>query len=232
MEKRSYAPVSYNYLDSQRLKDTFFSDPQKKVFSKKFIGLSLSLFLSFTLLLIIVLNYDFIIISRQKIKLQNDSKSLIREKMISSFKLLNEDERLMKIKKNTVYLALPAQKEIKLNMNFDNPINLYNNYLILYLKKSTCPLKLSLVIKDTRFYSNSLTPLTINTKDHPHQSYLVVPIDFKDSPVQNANLSQTKQITVSFFSPDKNNLSAANFKNNWIFIKDLIIVKEKIYDIL
>lgn len=227
MKKRSYAPVSYSYLDSQRLKDTFFSDPKKKLFSKKFIGLSSSIFLSVTILLLVILNYDFIIISRQKIKLPNDSKSLVREKIISSLKLLNEDKRLIQIKKNTIYLALPAQKEIKVNINFDNPIDLYNNYLILYLKKSTGRLKLNFIIKDTRFYSNSLTPLAVDTKDHPSKSYLAIPIEFKNLPVQNANLSQTKQITVSFFSPEKTNLSAGNVKNNWIFIKDLILVKEK-----
>jgi hypothetical protein len=217
VEKRNYTPISYNYLDSQRLKDTFFSTPPKKPSRQKII---LFTALSFSLLVITIFafNYNLILIPRRGIKVKKNITSLIRNNMISSFKLLGGNNHLMKARRSFIHLTIPPQNNAGIRIDLKKCANLNNNDLLIYLQKPITLSRIDLVIKDVFFHSNSLQPLTIDiTNIDDNSPYIKIPIKSKDISLQNTNLYKINQLNFYFHPEDKE-------KTNQVLIKELALV--------
>ena len=219
MDKRDNPFFSYAYLDSQRLKDTFFSPPKKKrkkkTHKKKILIISASAALVLGAFLFFFTKYDFMVIARQIPDQINASTSLLSKDMLESTICIAKDEKLMKKENAFIYLTIPKER-VAISFNLKKPVDLRSNSLSLYLKKSDTPLDIEVVVKDTRFFSNSLNPLVIKVAQDGH-SFIKVPISFADSNLQNTNLYQIKQITLYFYPQDKE-------KINWTLIKDLVLI--------
>ncbi|MFA6281945.1 MAG: hypothetical protein WCY05_05560, partial [Candidatus Omnitrophota bacterium] len=114
-----------------------------------------------------------------------------------------------------IYLTIPKEK-IALSLDLKKPIDLKSGSLLLYLKKSDTPLNIAVVARDTRFFSNSLSPLVIEVSEKS-DSFIKVPIVFSNTDSQNTNLYQIKQITIYFYPQEKE-------KINWALIKDLVLI--------
>jgi len=219
VDKRDNPFFSYAYLDSQRLKDTFFSPPKKKrkkkTSKKRFVLFGASAILILVVGIFFFMKYDFMVIARQIPDSSANGVSLLSKDMLESTRCIAKDERLMKKENGFIYLTVPKER-VAISFNLKKSIDLRSNSLSLYLKKSDAPLNIAVVVKDTRFFSNSLNPVTIEvTQNDP--SFIKVPINFTGSNLQNTNLYQVKQIILYFYPQDKE-------KINWTLIKDLILI--------
>lgn len=215
MDKRDNPFFSYAYLDSQRLKDTFFSPPKKKTHKKRFILLGASTILILAATIFFFMKYDFMVIARQIPDQSNGGISLLSKDILESTICLAKDERLMKKENAFIYLTIPKER-VAISFNLKKPIDLRSNSLFLYLKKSDAPLNIAVVVKDTRFFSNSLNPVVVEVTQSG-SSFIRVPISFTGSNLQNTNLYQIKQIILYFYPQDKE-------KINWTLVKDLILI--------
>jgi hypothetical protein len=219
VDKRDNPFFYYAELDSQRLKDTFFSPPKKKrkkkTHKKKLL---IALPVAFFILAVSVFfltKYDFMVIARQIPEQYNGGISLLSKDMLESTVCIAKDERLMKKENAFIYLTIPKER-IAVSFNLKKPVDLKSNSLLLYLKKSDTPLNIAVVVKDTRYFSNSLSPLEFEvTQNDP--SFVKVPINFSGTNLQNTNLYQIKQITLYFYPRDKE-------KINWALLKDLVLI--------
>ncbi|UCD15102.1 MAG: hypothetical protein JSV34_05110 [Candidatus Omnitrophota bacterium] len=212
MGKRNQLFPSYEYLDSQRLKDTFFSSPSKKIPKKYFIFILFTI-LSLIIIIFLSINYDVIIIRRRTIT--DKANSLIRNKDLASIHCLNTGNSLPDKNGSFIHLPLPIQEKTGIKINLKKLINLNTNHLILCLKTSTAPLKIGFVIKDIYCHSNSLNPMILDIKKAKRVS-MQIPIKFKDTFVQNTKLSKINQINIYFYPQNKE-------RPGWILIKDLVV---------
>lgn len=220
MDKRDNPFFSYAYLDSQRLKDTFFSPPKKRRKKKpsknNLIVLSVTTIVALSALSFFFANYDFMVIARQIPDASDKETSLLSTDILESIQCLGDDKRLMKKENSFIYLTVP-KKKIAISLTFKKPVDLHSGSLFLYLKKSDAPLNIGVVVKDTRFFSNSLSPLLIEVTESANSSFIKIPINFTDAKLQNANLYRIKQIMLYFYPGN-------NEKINWTLIKDLIMI--------
>ncbi|MFA5271924.1 MAG: hypothetical protein WC412_06270 [Candidatus Omnitrophota bacterium] len=219
MDKRDNPLFSYAYLDSERLKDTFFSPPKKKrkkkTQKKRFIILSIVALLTITSFALFFARYEFMVIARQNTDLPENGISLLSKNTLEHLTCISKDERLMKKENSFIYLTIPKEK-IAISLDLKKPIDLKTGSLLLYLKKSDTPLNIAVVARDTRFFSNSLSPRVIEVSEKS-DSFIKVPIVFNNSDSQNTNLYQIKQITIYFYPQEKE-------KINWALIKDLVLI--------
>jgi hypothetical protein len=218
VDKRDNPFLSYAYLDSQRLRDTFFSAPKKKrkkkPHHKRILFLPMIAVVAAGIILFFV-KYDFMVVARQNIEPEKNSISLLHSEIFSAINVLGQDKRLVKMEKSFIYLTIPPQEKTTLLINLKKTIDLKSGSLYLYLKKSEAPLKIGITVRDSRFFSNSLNPLTIDVKEE-NSSYVKIPIDLKSINLQNTNLYQINQINLYFYPQDKE-------KEQWILIKDLVL---------
>lgn len=218
MNKRFDPFLTYAYLDSQRLKDTFFAPQKKKTPSKEIILITL---IATTILTIIffILEYELIVIPRKNTTFKKNSISLLHSDTVASVTFLEKNNQPRKTRNMPIYITMPLRDETGIRINLAKPINLADHYLFLYLKRQDTPLSMKIVLRDTRFYSNSLQPVQIDAANNHTQSYAEIPVRIKKGHLQNVNLSKINQIHLYFYPHD-------NRKMNWLFIKDIIIVKK------
>ncbi|MCM8786496.1 MAG: hypothetical protein NC935_00355 [Candidatus Omnitrophica bacterium] len=233
MNKKAEPLIAYN-LDTQRIKETFFSLPKKRHIVKKkkgfstknkyfFIVVASAIFLSFFFFL---LNYDFLIIPKKSIK-QNGIPLL--QKKFSNIKIITKNTNIKAIKKLPIYIDLLQNKE--LIIEFKKPTNLKENLLFLYIKKSPPPIEMTVTVRDEQFFSNSLNPYKL-TITQTNNDYIKIPLDFTTINFQNANLRNISQIKFSFLSTSFNLNIEKIIKNkndkNWVILKNLFLIKKEV----
>jgi hypothetical protein len=214
---------SYAYLDSQRLKDAFFSPPKKKRKKrnphKRFLPLPIliGIVIALTLVAIFSTKYEFMVVARKSINLEKIGISLLRPDNLLELNFLGKDKQLMRKNNSFVYLSIPPQEKIGIELNLKKPIDLAKQTLCLYLKPPDAPLNIEVIVKDAKFFSNSLSPLLIEVykEDGP---YLKVPVDFKNANIQNTNLARITQVKIYFSHKNQESMNRA-------LIKGIILAK-------
>ncbi|MDD5194378.1 MAG: hypothetical protein PHQ96_01720 [Candidatus Omnitrophica bacterium] len=227
MNKKSDSIFPYTYIDSQRLRETFFSPQKKRELHKKkknshskvIIVASAAAFLSLVALVAFGVKYDLLVIPRAHIK---SDTSLLRNQGLYSSAVIKGGVAF-KAKNSPLYLEIPAQGDIKLIISLKKPVNIAKTPLLLYLKKANSPLKMGVVARDSQFFSNSLNPFIIELKANMESSYTKIPIALADARLQNTNLSNINQITLYFYPPQENESTAIN---NWVVVKDLVLAEK------
>jgi hypothetical protein len=220
VEKRDFS--SFSYLDSQRIENTFFIPQRKKLFSKKLIFLVFPIFL-LLFIFFFLSKYEFLIIPRINYNTHKNDISLIKDG-IASINFLNKNSPLIKKKKSFIYLPIPYKEKIGISFDFKKPIDLTKSYLYLILEKIESPFKIDVIVRDWRFFSNSLNPLIIEfnkTKSFPKR----ILINLENSSLQNTNLSKINQIKLYFYYPKEEKIISEDKGN--ILIKDIILVKKE-----
>ena len=221
------------YMDTQRLKETFFSVPQEQTPAKKNFFLPLIYVIAALILsagaFVFFSNYDLIIIARDNIALEENSYSLLDDKVLSSLKFMGREKGVIKQKSSSIYLSLPLQRKTGLKINLAKPVDLNKNNFYIYLKKSDIPLELTVITKDNRFFSNALKPLVVPVNQTGKSSYLKIPVKFEDEVFQRINLAKIKQIKL-FFTVPKEKLSKSDLiaREDWILIKDIVLSQKTI----
>lgn len=219
MDKRDNPFASYSYLDSQRLKDTFFSPPKKKR-KKKPHHKNLLILASIAVVVIItsaavffLTKYEFLVVARPKKPANADAYSLLYGKNFSS--LDTSDTQKMQKGSSVIHITLTPKTPTTLTVTLKKPVDLAAGLLVVHLQKSSSPLTMKVTVRDGNFFSNSLYPATSEITDET-TSYIKVPIDFKNTNLQNANLYRVNQITFSFCPVDSE-------KTQWVLIKDITL---------
>lgn len=226
MERNDNPFNSYAYLDSQRLKDTFFSPPKKrkkkKTHHKKIFLIPTFIFTVAALVLVTLffLKYEFMVVARQRIDLDKTGVSLLRTDNLSELSFLGKDKQLMREGQSFIYLSIPPKEKVGIALDFKKPIDLASGTIFLHLKRPDTPLRIEVTVRDNRFFSNSITPLLVEIDNKKGAEYINVPIDFKDANTQNANLTQVNQIKLHFFHKDQENI-------NRTLIKNIILAKKE-----
>lgn len=224
--------INDSFTDMQRLREAFFSTPKKELPAKKkfsnprfYTIAGLGLILITTAFLI---KYDIFIIARQNIEKEKNSVSLLTEKMLAGVDFLDRKTSITK-KPSSIYLPLFGQKKVGVKIDLAKPVDLNNNYLWVYIKKSETPMKLNIVTRDIHFFSNALTPLVIDMNEKDNSSYLRIPLIPENFSSPKVNLTQVNQIRLYFntqqTSPDKSR-NPFSYEKNWVLIKDLVLIKK------
>jgi hypothetical protein len=222
---------SYAYLDSQRLKETFFTPTKKK--KKKdslqkntiIVAAIAGFVIILTGLIAFFSHYQVIAVSRQGIELEKNSTSLLHSNLLNTLFFAGYDSRLMKKSPSFIHLSMPPQEKNGIIIDLKKPVNLQSQMLLLYLKKPVMPMKIAVVVRDNRFYSNSLSPIVVEANDQGQSAYLKLPIEFK-SGIQNVNLTQVSQIQLYFYPYEKKLSAQKDFPTErWVIVKELLMVK-------
>ena len=131
MERKDDSFQSYAYLDSQRLKDTFFSPPKKRK-KKKLQSDKRILFIpAFGFLAIIVLagmtllftKYEFMVVDRKDFNPQNLGLSLLSSDNLSEFAFLGKDKQSIRKGSSFIYLSIAPQEKNGIALDFKKPLD-------------------------------------------------------------------------------------------------------------
>ena len=151
----------YARKDSQRLKDTFFSDSKEK--TKKdnfvlFILIAITIFCTITG--IILARYDVFMVKRTQIDMPKNALLILKDKNtilnITSLDLIQK-------KGSSFYAAIPPKTKAEMKLNFIKPLNLENKSIIFYLKTDET-INIETIIKDSRYFSNAIAPIKIEAQ--------------------------------------------------------------------
>lgn len=181
--------------DIKKIEEAFFSQEKKPEKKKKYL-LIFSIFLFFTIAFFTFsYHYRIIIIPH----LKAPKRSLLTTKFLRSIKLINSEGKI-KFSQGIIYLPLFHKKPQGLILNVKKPVDLEKNYLSLHLNflENTSPkLKITCIVRDDHFYSNTFNPLKITITTSSGKE--VILLNFKkNSPL--VNLSRIKQIRLTFYN--------------------------------
>lgn len=231
VNKRAAGIFDSTLLDSQRLKDTFFSSPKKKHKKKPHHNKILTATLSATTFAVISASlfaftrYDLLMIPHQNINSDIEMTSLLKKDVLSSLQFSGKNNFATQ-RGSSLYITVPQQGKVHILLNLKKPINLNKSYLVLYLKKVYFPLKIEVVARDVQFFSNSLNPLMREIKKSDVYP-LEVALDFKETNVQNTNLSQINQLSLYLSQLNgEENSEESYLAENLVLIRDLVAVKK------
>ncbi|MCP4652891.1 MAG: hypothetical protein GY858_05855 [Candidatus Omnitrophica bacterium] len=214
MKKRTSATVAYSYLDSQRIKKTFFTPPKEEKKHKKPILLISAIILG-TITLVVGIyflhsKYELIVLNRKAPLTKLAKTSLLVNHALAKIEFIGNVEK----KSSAIYFAVTNNEKIGLKIRFKKPVNLKERSLFIRLKKGDFPFKIDVVAKDNRFFSNSKNPLQMTiTKET--RSFTKIPIEFKKVDLQNTNLHKVNQVTIYFYPENKT--------QNWVLMKDIFL---------
>lgn len=223
MERNETPLESYAYLDSQRLKDTFFSPPKKKrrrkPHHKRILAAPMLLSIAIVAILLVTFftKYEFMLVKRQNAGPEQPGLSLFHSPNLSELKFLGEDKQLMRKGNSFVYLSIPPQEKVGFALSFKKPIDLAAGTLLLYLKQPEEPITIEVIVKDNKFYSNSISPLVIEV-GKTKAAYSNLPIDLKNTNIQNTNLTRITEIKLYFSHKEHENI-------NRVLIKEIFLAK-------
>jgi hypothetical protein len=225
VERKDSPFNTYAYLDSQRLKDTFFSPPKKrrkkKPQHKRFFLLPVLICLPVLLFVagVFLVKYEFMVVARQgkDINIEKRAISLLGPQNLLELTYLNKDKQLIRKGNTFVYLSIPTQEKVGIALNLKKTIDLTQGKLFLRLKSPELPLNIEVIVRDNKFFSNSLNPLNLEVLKQG-ECYINVPMDFQNINVQNANLARINQIKLYFWHKDQENINRA-------LIKDIFLVQ-------
>ncbi|UCG34584.1 MAG: hypothetical protein JSW17_03530 [Candidatus Omnitrophota bacterium] len=229
MEKDSDFISSYAYLDSQRLKETFFSSKPQQEEEKKKKSKRPSIF--FVMILVVALliavfsllfyrNYEFILIPRPALNAKPDIPSVLDEEILSSLVFLGQNSKPLLAKPWCIQLETGGVTKTGIRINLKRPVNLRTHSLYLIAKKIPSSSKIGIVLRDARFFSNWRQPCTIEINAQ-EQSVIKIPLSYEEAALKNINLSRINQISLYFYPLTYSDATEQ------IVIKDIVLMEKE-----
>lgn len=225
MEKDSDFISSYAYLDSQRLKETFFSSkPQEKKKSKRpsifFVVILITAMIIALGSLLFYRNYEFILIPRPALSVKPDTPSLLDKEILSSLVFLGQNNDPLLVKPWCIQLETGGVSKTGIRINLKKPINLRTHSLYLIAKKIPSSSQIGVVLRDARFFSNWRQPYTMEVNAQ-EQSVIKIPLGYDETALGNINLSRINQISLYFYP-----LTYSDSIEQ-IIIKDIVLMEKE-----
>lgn len=201
----------YARKDSQRLKETFFSNTPEKTSRDNVVLFALGALVIFcTIAGVILSRYDLFLVKRAAIDIPQNSLSILNGKN-TRMEVLTAG--LVERKGATLYAALPPKAKAGIKLNFAQPLDIRDKSLMLYLRCDE-PMTIEAVIKDSRFLSNARTPFLFNAQKSLDENYAPTSLDFAGYLDNRINLNDIRQMTLYFYPKNE---------GSRIFIKDMIL---------
>ncbi len=199
---------SLSFNDSKRLEKSFFSKPAQKSFKKsktknKIIIAIIPIVALSAAGIVFLMNFSIIIIPQHKKIPQNNIVDLLNNESVASPELINP-HYASKITNNIAYIDLPFSTKSGFSLHLKNKLDISNSTINLVLRKPRNTLKLFLILRDTKFFSNSSKPLVIQiSQNSEEKSYLTIPINFANNIDSNVSLFRINQIRFIFYQEEK-----------------------------
>ena len=182
--------------DMKKIEETYFLQEKKPEKRKKYLLIPF-IFLFFLIAFFIFSHHYRIILIPH---LKKPKRSLLTTKFLKSIKLINSEGKI-KFSQGVIYLPLFYKKPQGLILNIKKPVDLEKNYLSLhlnFLENISSKLKIICIVRDERFYSNTLSPIKMNITTNPNKQIIL--LDFKKISPSLVNLSRIKQIRLTFYN--------------------------------
>ena len=218
-------PITLSSSDIKRLEETFLTPIEKENNSpkkKRPMFLYIGVIITILLISFFSLKYKLIVIP----KIKTAEKSLLSSQLLDSIEILDQNKNI-RISQGTIYLSLVPQKKQGFILNTKTLIDLNKNNLFLsasFLNSDpgSGNLKMYLIAKDEKYFSNALNPLTVEISGK-NELEGVTPSEtvfsFTDSTAFQVNFSKINQIRFLFYNPNDEPLS--------LLIKDIKIGKRR-----
>jgi len=218
MKKQKQEDFVFAYVnrDSQRLRETFFSDDKEKAHKDNWLLLILTaVVISCTIAGIIFSRYDLFLVKKTNVESPASSLSLLSADTTQFESIKGSD---VEKRAGSLYMAIPAAGQSGFRLPLSKTSNLTNNILIMYLKTEK-PLIIDVVAKDAHYFSNAFSPFLVKVQPSSDNGYKKVSFEFREEYFSRVNLALADQLT--FYFRPLNNEGAR------VFIKDIILAKKE-----
>ena len=217
MKKQKQEDFVFAYVnrDSQRLRETFFSDDKEKAHKDNWLLLTLTAIVVFsTIAGIIFSRYDLFFVKKTNIEMPATSLSLLNFEpaQLESLKKDGVEKRA-----GSLYMAISAAGQSGFRLPLEKTYNLTNDVLILYLKTEK-PLIIDVVAKDANYFSNAFSPFLVKVEPSS-DGYKKVSFELKPEYFNRVNLALVDQLTF-YFRP-------LNNEGSRVFVKDIILAQKE-----
>ena len=208
--------------DTLRIEKSFFSAPSVKKENKNYKKKKLVFILSFSFALSLIVvfllhNFNIIIFPRPRALAQSKIVDLLARKELLELELF-QPQGSSKIFKNIIYLDIPYMRKGGFSLNFKEKIDLRGTKLTLLVKSPHPDLKMELVLRDERFFSNARNPIKLEISHQSKKSnYNKISIPLENQTDSQVSLARIKQLRFIFQPQEAESLP--------IFIKEMFLEK-------
>lgn len=193
--------------DLKRLEEAFFSIPKEKAPPvKKKLPLFVPVLALTGLLLVGLFYLKYTVLIVPKIAVVEDN--LLSSQMLRSVSFSQERSQAQ-FSQGVLYLSLDPKMPQAVTLNVKTPIDLEKNDLFLHLSfvdPTVQPRDLTgtVVVKDTRFFSNARNPEVIAIDDrfirNEKNNYFIIPVKGEDPGAVQMNFAQIIQVRLGFLN--------------------------------
>ncbi|MBN3039138.1 MAG: hypothetical protein JW869_06985 [Candidatus Omnitrophica bacterium] len=211
--------------DFRRLKESFFSSsphqasPSHTNIKKKVI---MTASLAFVVLLIgfaFFSNFDIVILSNPNHIFGNDAIDLLSKEELATASIIAPAGN-SKIAKKLILVDIPFDRKAGFSLNFKDKMDMSDSNVALVLKNPGQDFNIDVVLRDNRFFSNSLNPITLEVSGATETSeYIKVPINIEHSNISNINLLGISQLRFVFSQKKEDSLP--------VFVKNVLYEKRR-----
>jgi len=218
--------VAYPYFDTQRIRETFFDSPPPASSPKKrYFPLAISGAAFICLSLFLLARFQFICIPRDT-RITDTAQSLLRAQAGTSVTILpNAVSRVKKVH-SAVYAAIPRDGKTGFMIRFDTPRDLQKQSVRVWIKKSSEPVIMEAVIRDSNYFSNAQNPLRIELPPTETELYPLgaVPLLLRHDDTPKIRLSRIKEIKLYFSRRDTSSEQPIEYRHEpWILVQDVTL---------
>jgi len=218
MKKQKQEDFVFAYVnrDSQRLRETFFSDDKEKAHKDNWLLLTLTaVVIFFTVAGIIFSRYDLFLVKKTNVEAPASSLSLLSFNTTQFEPIKGSD---IEKRAGAIYMAIPAAGQSGFRLPLSKTYSLTGNVLIMYLKTEK-PLIIDVIAKDTNYFSNAFSPFLVKIEPAADGGYKKVSFELKEEYFNRVNLALVDQLTF-YFRP-------LNNEGSRVFIKDIILAQKE-----
>ncbi|MBN2483793.1 MAG: hypothetical protein JXD21_06310 [Candidatus Omnitrophica bacterium] len=207
MDRKRYSP-SFSPSDIKRLEEAFLDSPPRtqKPSHKKFSRMPFFIVIGLILILLIVyFRYSVIFVPKMK----HPQRSLLNSQYLDSISLISKEGKIQ-FAQGIIYLPLLPGQPQGFVINTKMPLDLTKNDIYIqgsFLDGSSVKdnVAMKAIIRDDKFFSNSLTPLErkLAPESSIQEDRIMKPLklDFQNTTPILLNLSRITQIRFEFYNP-------------------------------
>ncbi len=189
--------------DSERLRKSFFSHQDKKEIKvnkpRKKLYFLIPVILIVFAGIIVFLNFNIVFLPKDNLGFKDDFFNLMNAEVLGNIKSLNS-QVTYKRNKGFIYLDIPFDNKNGFIMNFKESINVSGTEIKLLIKKVPEDINVYTILRDDKFYSNSLNPLKVDViNQNDKNSYMDVSIKIEEGLTPHINLNKIKHIRFVFY---------------------------------
>lgn len=164
-------------------------------------------------------NFDIVILSNPNHIFGNDAIDLLSKEELATASIIAPAGN-SKIAKKLILVDIPFDRKAGFSLNFKDKMDMSDSNVALVLKNPGQDFNIDVVLRDNRFFSNSLNPITLEVSGATETSeYIKVPINIEHSNISNINLLGISQLRFVFSQKKEDSLP--------VFVKNVLYEKRR-----